>query len=80
MVLSEPETSLHPDLLPALARAIRQASEAAQVIVVSHARKLIESLGRHADLRELHLLKSFGETTLQGVTEINKLRWEWPPR
>src|SRR5204863_2842964 len=44
MVLNEPETSLHPDLLPALARLIIAASEQSQLIVVSHARILIESL------------------------------------
>ncbi len=37
MVLNEPETSLHPDLLPALARLIRAAANQTQIIVVSHA-------------------------------------------
>ena len=36
MVLNEPETSLHPDLLPALARLIVRAAERSQVWVVSH--------------------------------------------
>jgi len=36
MVLNEPETSLHPDLLPALARLIIKASKSTQVWVVSH--------------------------------------------
>jgi predicted ATPase len=37
MILNEPETSLHPDLLPPLARLIAQAAQRTQVIVVSHA-------------------------------------------
>ena len=41
MVLNEPETSLHPDLLPALARLIALASERTQLVVVSHSQPLI---------------------------------------
>jgi predicted ATPase len=37
MVLNEPETSLHPDLLPALARLITRAAQFTQVWVVFHA-------------------------------------------
>jgi predicted ATPase len=36
VVLNEPETSLHPDLLPALARLILEASKHSQLWVVSH--------------------------------------------
>jgi len=52
MVLNEPETSLHPDLLGALARLIGRASERTQIIVVTHATRLISALaeqsGRHS--------------------------------
>ncbi|MFZ0745762.1 MAG: AAA family ATPase [Terracidiphilus sp.] len=80
MVLNEPETSLHPDLLPALARLIAVASERTQIVVVSHAQLLIESLGQTAHCSRLHLEKSFGETTLAGATLLNKPKWEWPVR
>lgn len=43
LVLNEPETSLHPDLLPALGRLIALAAESSQVIVVSHASRLISA-------------------------------------
>src|SRR5262245_19569148 len=43
LVLNEPETSLHPDLLPALGRLIASAAEASQVFVVTHAAKLLKS-------------------------------------
>lgn len=46
MVLNEPETSLHPDLLPALARLIMRASQRCQVWVVSHASRLIAALSK----------------------------------
>lgn len=80
MVLNEPETSLHPDLLPALARLIAAASKQCQVIVVSHAQSLIEALEQATDCRRLHLEKSFGETLLAGATRLTTPRWEWPPR
>ncbi|TQM64758.1 AAA family ATPase [Humibacillus xanthopallidus] len=45
LVLNEPETSLHPDLLPPLARLIRAAAERSQVMVVSHSARLVTELG-----------------------------------
>jgi predicted ATPase len=55
MVLNEPETSLHPDLLPALARLIISASEQSQIIVVSHAQSLIQALQENSGCRRLQL-------------------------
>jgi predicted ATPase len=46
MVLNEPETSLHPDLLSALARLILAAASHAQIIVVSHTSALVEQLSK----------------------------------
>ncbi|WP_109488112.1 AAA family ATPase [Occallatibacter savannae] len=80
MVLNEPETSLHPDLLPALARLIAHAAERTQLIVVSHSPRLIEALGQNPRCNRLHLEKSFGETVLAGATLFNTPKWEWPKR
>ena len=80
MVLNEPETSLHPDLLPALARLIVAASKKCQVVVVSHAQALIQELEGAPGCMRLHLEKSFGETLLAGRTLFNAPKWEWPPR
>ena len=44
LVLNEPETSLHPDLLPALGRLIASAAEGRRSLVVTHAPKLIGTL------------------------------------
>jgi hypothetical protein len=51
MVLNEPETSLHPELLPPLARLIAQASKQSQVVVVSHASALVSALQAEAARR-----------------------------
>ncbi len=80
MVLNEPETSLHPDLLPALARLILAASSQTQIIVVSHAHVLIETLTAASLCSRLHLQKDFGETTIEGTTLFNKPQWHWPAR
>jgi predicted ATPase len=47
MILNELESSLHPDLLPALARLIGVAAKNTQIWVVSHATRLIAALDRH---------------------------------
>lgn len=80
MVLNEPETSLHPDLLPALARLILAAAKSTQIIVVSHAAQLIGELTTAAICTRLHLLKEFGETKLDGRTLFNGPKWNWPDR
>lgn len=80
MVLNEPETSLHPDLLPALARLIVAASAETQIVVVSHAPGLIEGLAGAPGCTRLHLVKEFGETTLEGASLFNRPKWSWPQR
>jgi predicted ATPase len=80
MVLNEPETSLHPDLLPALARLILAAAEQTQIIVVSHASQLIGVLSAASSCTRLHLVKELGETTLEGATLFNQPKWMWPAR
>src|SRR5438876_6102725 len=70
MVLNEPETSLHPDLLPPLARLIAQAAERSQIIVVTHAAQLIAAL-REYPCNSITLEKSFGETKIAESAELN---------
>jgi predicted ATPase len=78
LVLNEPETSLHPDLLPALGRLIGQAATRSQVIVVSHATGLIDALQSLPACHAIALSKSFGDTTVEGT--LDPPRWEWPSR
>lgn len=77
LVLNEPETSLHPDLLPALSRLIASASKRSQVIVVSHAQTLVEELSKVQDCSVLRLHKVLGETKIDGITAP---KWAWPRR
>lgn len=80
LVLNEPETSLHPDLIPALARLIASAAAQSQVIVVSHNQALIDALRTDHDTRNLVLEKTFGETTLADQSELDRRPWHWPAR
>ena len=80
LVLNEPETSLHPDLLPALARLITTASRATQVIVVSHAPRLIDALASEPDCHLVTLEKRHGETVVVNIPWQDQPRWKWPGR
>jgi predicted ATPase len=77
MVLNEPETSLHPDLLPPLARLIGRAAKRSQVIVVSHASALVAELEQAPEARRIVLQKQLGETLVQGG---DRPSWTWPSR
>jgi predicted ATPase len=76
MILNEPESSLHPDLLVPLARLIAAAATRSQIIVVSHAANLVTALRREGG-RELLLEKQLSETV---VTEDEAPAWAWPSR
>ena len=64
MALNEPETSLHPDLLGSLARLISRASERSQMIVVTHAAKLIKSLSEQPGYHAIELEKDWVKLVL----------------
>ncbi|MCU1264205.1 MAG: ATP-binding protein [Acidobacteria bacterium] len=80
LVLNEPETSLHPDLLPALGRLIANAAAASQVLVVTHAPKLIAALEEQPECNSVVLEKEFGETRIVGVDKLNLPVWRWASR
>jgi predicted ATPase len=69
--------SLHPDLLPSLARLIAQASKRSQMIVVWHAPTLVSALDAEADSRPIVLEKHLGETVVRDCTPPD---WTWPSR
>ncbi|MEX3960027.1 AAA family ATPase [Trinickia sp. EG282A] len=80
LVLNEPETSLHPDLLPALARLIAQASVRSQVLVVSHATRLVAALERESECRSIVLEKELGATRIVDIDAFDLPPWKWPSR
>jgi predicted ATPase len=80
MVLNEPETSLHPELIKALARLIGKAAGRSQLIVVTHQASLIAALNEQSGCHSILLEKTFGETTVAGSGNLNITRWQWPSR
>jgi predicted ATPase len=85
LVLNEPETSLHSDLLPSLADLIGHAASQTQVIAVTHARILIDALRRSArnggpEPGAIELVKEFGETVIAGLEAPAEPSWHWPKR
>ena len=85
LVLNEPETSLHPDLLPALANLVVTAAKDTQVIVVTHSRPFLAALQAGSDetsldFRTIELIKEFGQTTIDGQGPLDEPPWKWPSR
>lgn len=96
MVLNEPETSLHPDLIAPLAMLIRAAAAKTQVVVITHANALVDHLAARP-LREilagdedrfddagtavlLELVKDWGETQIVGLDPLKAPSWHWGSR
>jgi predicted ATPase len=77
MILNEPEASLHPDLLPPLARMIAAAAKRSQIIVITHAAALAEALAGEAETSQFQLEKSLGETKIR---DHDAPSWHWPQR
>jgi predicted ATPase len=83
LVLNEPETSLHPDLLPALSQLIAAAASRTQMITVSHSAALIDAIGQAApgvELTAIELIKEFGQTAVAGREPLDQPAWRWPKR
>ena len=76
IVLNEPETSLHADLLAPLARLIAEASRACQVVVVTHDRSLADALAGAGALQH-QFAKRLGETRVEAAGSVS---WTWPER
>jgi predicted ATPase len=88
MVLNEPETSLHPDLVRPLASLIQAAASQTQVVVVTHSRAMLEFLNTvpvtdaEADgtAVEIELYKELGEMRVQGLGMLTAPPWDWGKR
>ena len=85
LVLNEPETSLHPDLLPALANLVVTAAKDTQVIAVTHSRPFLAALQAGSDetdldFRTIELVKEFGQTAIEGQGPLDEPPWKWPSR
>ena len=80
MVLNEPETSLHPDLLPPLGRLMRKYAESNQLWITTHAESLVTSLLVADECNHLELDKEFGATFARGFAPLDLPPWRWPAR
>jgi len=85
LVLNEPETSLHGQLLAPLAQLITAAATRSQIIAVSHSQTLINALHRATDAAAvaastIELVKDFGETRVAGQEPFDGPAWRWPQR
>jgi predicted ATPase len=67
IALNEPEASLHPELLPPLARLIAKAAERTQIWVVTHSETLAAALDEHAGVKPMTVIKRAGETWIEGL-------------
>ncbi|MEZ5557667.1 MAG: AAA family ATPase [Pseudomonadales bacterium] len=80
MVLNEPESSLHPDLLGPLGRLMRAYAQANQLWVVSHAPALQDVLARDPAINHIRLDKELSETFVHDQDLFSAPRWRWPGR
>ena len=65
IALNEPENSLHPELIPALAMLIAEASLYTQLWVTSHSEQLVELIKQYCEVRHFKLQQIDGETVLE---------------
>ena len=64
MALNEPETSLHPDLVDALAQLVVKSSRYTQLWITTHSESLAKSIERHSGIPRVRLGMEAGETVV----------------
>jgi len=67
IALNEPEASLHPDLLPPLARLIARAAKDTRVWIVTHSLALADALRNEGGATPRTVIKENGATTVVGL-------------
>ena len=70
VALNEPETSLHPDVLPVLAQVIVKAAERSQIWVVTHSRRLADGIAEASGIIPRDVVRKDGATWLDGLTQF----------
>ena len=70
IALNEPEASLHPSLLPVLARTIVKAAERTQIWVVTHARDLADAIAAESGVIAREVVRTDDGTWLEGLNQI----------
>ncbi|UXN68474.1 AAA family ATPase [Devosia neptuniae] len=72
IAFNEPENSLHPNLLPMLARLIVKAAERSQVWVVTHARDLADAIAAESGVLPREVVRNDDGTWLEGLSQIGE--------
>ncbi|KQY26001.1 AAA family ATPase [Rhizobium sp. Root482] len=67
IALNEPETSLHPDMLPALAQMIASASADSQIWIVTHSELLGAEIEKRCGTRPKRVIRKDGATWIEGM-------------
>lgn len=80
LVLNEPETSLHPELIQPLGRLIADRVRSSQIIVVTHSAPLAATLSSRTSCISIQLEKVCGSTEIFGRSKVDLPHWKWPTR
>ena len=76
VALNEPESSLHPSLLPPLARLIAGAARHSRIWVVTHSETLADAITEETGKHARRVLKVDGATTIEGLKVSGEFRDE----
>ena len=74
VALNEPEASLHPSLLPALARMIAKAAQSTRLWIVTHSEALARAVQEETGKRPRRVIKSAGATLIEGLSATGEFR------
>lgn len=70
LALNEPETSLHPDVLNALALLIVRASKDTQLWITTHSQSLAEHIEKHSGVPRVQLYMVGGATQVKSIRKL----------
>ena len=76
VAINEPEASLHPSLLPPLARLIAKAAQRTRLWIVTHSDVLADALCEETGKRARRVVKQDGATSIEGLTLAGTFRDE----
>lgn len=68
IALNEPEASLHPSLLPPLARLIAKAAQRSRIWIVTHSEAFAAALYEETGKKARRVIKQDGATSIEGLT------------
>lgn len=74
IALNEPEASLHPSLLPPLARLIAQAAQRTRIWIVTHSETLAAALHEETGKTARRVIKENGATNIEGLKLTGEFR------